>query len=63
MIFAIDKFTGEITVVGDLDFESVSAYTLTVEVSDGAASSRSDIIINITDVAEHCITMLSIGID
>ena len=51
-VFAINSSTGKITVVGPLDFESVSAYTLTVEVSDGAASSRSDITINITDVAE-----------
>ncbi|MGB5178535.1 MAG: Ig-like domain-containing protein, partial [Gammaproteobacteria bacterium] len=51
-VFAINSSTGEITVAGPLDFESVSVYTLTVEVSDGITSSRADIIINVTDVDE-----------
>ena len=37
--FAIRSGTGEITVAGVLDYESVSSYTLTVEASDGRGGS------------------------
>jgi VCBS repeat-containing protein len=52
-VFRIDSRTGEISVAGPLDYETVSTYALTVEVSDGITSSRSNITINITDVDEQ----------
>ena len=51
--FAIDAGTGEITVMGALNYENVSAYTLTVEASDGRGGSASaSVEIEVTDVAE-----------
>jgi len=51
-VFSINSSTGQITVAGPLDFESVSVYTLTVEVSDGTTSSQATITINVTNVDE-----------
>ena len=51
-IFAIDAASGEITVAdnSNLDFESVSVYTLVVTVSDGSnTSAEENITINITN--------------
>ena len=51
--FAIDDVTGEITVAGELDYEDVATYTLTVEASDGRGGSATvDVEIEVTDVAE-----------
>jgi hypothetical protein len=50
--FAIDGATGVVTVATALDFETTSAYTLTVEVSDGLLSDTATVTINVTDVAE-----------
>ena len=51
--FAVDSSTGAITVAGALDYESVTSYTLTVEVSDGRGGSATAAVdIGVTDVAE-----------
>ena len=50
--FAIDATTGEITVAGALDFETLAAYSLTVEVTDDGApvlSGSATIDITVTD--------------
>ncbi len=54
--FAINDSTGQLTVAGALDFETVSTYALTVEVTDdGGAplSSSATVTVNITDVMEN----------
>ncbi|MDH5446500.1 MAG: cadherin domain-containing protein [Gammaproteobacteria bacterium] len=48
--FAIDSSTGEITVAGALDYESLTSYTLTVNVFDGLNNGTVDVIINVTNV-------------
>ena len=51
--FAIDESTGEITVEGDLDYETTDSYTLTVEAGDGNdGSATATVEISVTDVAE-----------
>lgn len=53
--FAINPLTGEITVVGALDYETQAEYVLTVTVTDNHAPALSDIAtitVNITDVNE-----------
>lgn len=50
--FLIDATTGMITTTQELDYESVSSYVLTVEVSDaGGLSDTANIMISVTDVA------------
>lgn len=54
--FSIDENTGEITVndVGDLDFESVDCYNLTLTVSDGMSTSQPETIsICLLDIPEN----------
>jgi hypothetical protein len=53
--FAIDASTGVITVAGTLDYETLSSYTLTVQVTDNGTPSQSGtatITINILNVNE-----------
>jgi hypothetical protein len=53
--FAIDPLSGEITVAGALDFESLPQYVLTVTVSDDADPALSDtatVTIDLTDLNE-----------
>lgn len=50
--FSINSSTGKITVVGDLDYEAVSSYNLTVAVEDGFQSNSAEITINVEDVSE-----------
>ena len=51
--FDIDGTTGAITVAGTLNYETVSSYALTVEVSDGMGGSDTAAVgITVTDVAE-----------
>ena len=51
--FAIDDETGEIKVAMELDYETTSSYTLTVEASDGRGGSATvDVDITVIDVAE-----------
>ena len=51
--FAINSGTGAITVndADDLDFETTTSYTLTVQATDGTTADTEDITITITDVA------------
>jgi hypothetical protein len=54
-VFAIDPATGAITVVGSLDFETLSTYTLTVQVADNGSpglTGSATITIHVTDVNE-----------
>lgn len=62
-IFAIDSNTGEITVAdnANLDFETTSAYSLQVEVSDGILTDTATVDIAVTDVVES--TTLEVDID
>jgi len=48
--FAIASATGAITVNGALDFEVTPSYVLTVQVSDGEASSTVDLVVIVDDV-------------
>ncbi|GAA5497575.1 hypothetical protein Rhal01_03771 [Rubritalea halochordaticola] len=50
--FAINSGTGEITVAAGLDFESISQYVLTVEVSDGSLTDTATVTIDVTNVNE-----------
>ncbi|MCX5671075.1 MAG: cadherin domain-containing protein, partial [Planctomycetota bacterium] len=53
--FAIDSATGEITVAGALDHETLGVYSLTVEVTDDGTPGLSDtatVTVNVTDVNE-----------
>ncbi len=52
--FKINAFTGAITVndVGDLDFEKIKSFNLTVGASDGSLSSTATATINLTNVNE-----------
>ena len=51
--FAIGESTGEITVEGDLNYETTDSYTLTVEAGDGNdGSATATVEISVTDVAE-----------
>ncbi|MCH1928635.1 tandem-95 repeat protein [Shewanella sp. A25] len=50
--FSINPTTGEITLIGSLDYETVNSYSLTVQVSDGSLSSTAIVTINVTDVNE-----------
>jgi autotransporter-associated beta strand protein len=51
--FAINDATGELTVVGGLDYETNTSYTLTVTVSDGTDTSDPvDVTLNVVNVAE-----------
>ncbi|RAJ11492.1 malectin domain-containing carbohydrate-binding protein, partial [Arenibacter echinorum] len=51
-IFAIDENTGEITTLELLDFETVTQYTLTVEVSDEVNTASGQITVDVIDVIE-----------
>ncbi len=51
-VFGLDATTGELSLVGSLDFETTPSYTLTVEVSDGEASATAEIVIAVLDVDE-----------
>ncbi|WP_159435084.1 cadherin domain-containing protein, partial [Rubritalea squalenifaciens] len=50
--FAINSGTGEVTVAAGLDFESISQYILTVEVSDGSLTDTATVTIDVTNVNE-----------
>ena len=51
-VFSIDS-SGQITVAGDLDYETTSSYTLTVEVSDGdGETDTATVTITVTDANE-----------
>jgi len=52
-MFEIDPATGEITLAGQLDYESVASYTLTVTVRDGRGKSATATVeVEVTDVDE-----------
>ncbi len=51
-LFTINANTGVISLIGALDFETASAYTLTITVSDGSLTSTADISISVTDINE-----------
>ncbi len=57
--FAIDKDSGQITVLTgtQLDFETAPVFTLTVEVSDGTETATALITVNLNDVAEDVLTV------
>ena len=61
--FTIDASTGEITVANSavLDYENVSSFTLTVDVSDGANTDTATITINLTDVNEAPVLAANTG--
>ena len=51
--FAIDSSTGAITVVGALNYEAATSYTLTVEATDGNGGTATvDVAISVTNVNE-----------
>lgn len=50
--FAIDSFSGEITVVGMLNFDSISTYILEINVTDGISNTTAEITISVTEVIE-----------
>lgn len=59
--FEIDKNTGNITLIGKLDFETNTQYNLLVKVSDQVSSSNAVVTINVKDVFEGDITPSSIA--
>ena len=50
--FAIDPATGAITTAAALDYETTPAYTLTVDVTNGATSDTATVTVDVTDVFE-----------
>ncbi|QYJ77938.1 tandem-95 repeat protein [Shewanella acanthi] len=50
--FSINPTTGEITLIGTLDYETVNSYSLTVQVSDGSLTGSAIVTINVTNVNE-----------
>ena len=53
-VFSINPGNGQITVVGALNYEGISSYTLGVVVSDGTDISEVGmVVVNVTDVAEY----------
>ena len=50
--FAIGQSTGELTVAGDLDYETTAAYTLTVQASADGATATATVTISVTEVVE-----------
>ncbi|KAM9795556.1 protocadherin gamma-A12-like [Neosynchiropus ocellatus] len=53
-IFSLDQNTGEITVIGEIDYEEGSKYELFVEAKDGyGLTSEAKVIIKITDVNDN----------
>ena len=60
--FAIDGGTGRITVAGELDYETTTSYTLTVEADDGNGGTATvSVVITVTDVAEPTITITGLS--
>ncbi len=51
--FAVNSSTGEITVSSSLDYETIQAYALAVEVSDGASTVTATVTIDINDLSEY----------
>ncbi|MCP4348480.1 MAG: PKD domain-containing protein, partial [Desulfobacterales bacterium] len=53
-VFAVSSTTGEITVSNEtvLDYESISAYVLTVEVTDGISAVSAEITVNVNNLSE-----------
>jgi uncharacterized protein (DUF2141 family) len=50
--FAVNPSTGQLTVAGALDFETMSSYALTVQVSDGALTSTATVTVGILNANE-----------
>jgi hypothetical protein len=48
--FTVDSSSGQISVAGGLDFETLNQYLLSVEVSDGELSDTTSVIIQISDL-------------
>ncbi|XP_043982233.1 protocadherin gamma-A11-like isoform X23 [Gambusia affinis] len=54
-VFTLNNKTGEVKVIGSLDFESNSEYEMRINAKDGyGLSSDSKVIIEITDVNDNC---------
>ena len=51
-LFTIDANTGEVTVAGNLDYETATSHTITVRATstDGSSTSTADMTINVDDV-------------
>ena len=59
--FAVDS-SGNITLVGSLDYETTTSYSLTLTASDGTNSTSNTINISVADVVELSITLASSSI-
>ena len=59
-VFAINPTTGQLTVIEPLDFETTASYTLTVQLTVGAATAQATVTITVEDVNEAPITVGSI---
>ncbi|XP_076130924.1 protocadherin gamma-A11-like isoform X3 [Alosa pseudoharengus] len=58
-LFSIDKVSGEIKVIGPIDFEEESNYELRVQAKDGAGlASNAKVVIDITDVNDNAPVIL-----
>ncbi|XP_063060193.1 protocadherin beta-16-like [Engraulis encrasicolus] len=58
-LFSIDKLSGEIKVMGPIDFEEESSYELRVQAKDGAGlASNVKVVIDITDVNDNAPVIL-----
>ncbi|WP_025899615.1 cadherin domain-containing protein [Sneathiella glossodoripedis] len=55
-MFIIDEATGEISLVGDPDYETVQSYNVTVDVSDGVNVTQETYAINIGDAEAPVLT-------
>jgi len=51
--FQLNSFTGDITVNGTIDFESISLYHMTVSVSDGYSHSNTLVSIHVRNINDH----------
>ena len=58
-LFSIDSSTGQLTLIGPLDFEASSVYQVMLLVSDGAATATIVVTISVTNLDEPAIIQLS----
>ena len=60
--FAIDSNSGQITLAAALDYETLTSYTLTLQVDDGQGNQVTDTLtVNVTDVDETVVTTTTSG--
>lgn len=52
-LFHIDQFTGDVSLLGSLDYEGVKSYVLNITCSDGVHQSETTLSVNVKDVNDN----------